>query len=98
MLDIIKAHPELFNEPRVAETTASALERLAAERYDLLLADLILPRQYRGEASEANGVDLLESVAQLDETCGAAYTLSISRADQVSLGPRSSSPVAPGAY
>lgn len=85
LLDTIKANPELFNEPHVAETTASALERLEAERYDLLLADLILPRQYRGEASEANGVDLLESVAQLDETCGAAYTLSISRADQVSV-------------
>lgn len=85
LLDTIKANPELFSEPHVAETTASALARLGAERYDLLLADLILPRQYRGEASEANGMDLLESAAQLDEACGAAFTLSISRAEQVSL-------------
>jgi nucleoside phosphorylase len=83
VLDAIKANPELFDQPDVVETTAGALERLKAERYDLLLADLILPRQYRGDPSEANGLDLLESVSQLDEGCGAAYTLSISRADQL---------------
>ncbi|MDT8989452.1 hypothetical protein RQP54_01095 [Curvibacter sp. APW13] len=84
LLETIRAHPELFDEPQVVETTASALERLASSRFDLLLADLILPRQYRGEASEANGVDLLESVEQFEDACGAAYTLSISRADQLS--------------
>ena len=83
LLDTIKKYPGLFDEPQMVETTAKALELLASNRYDLLLADLILPRQYRGEVSEANGVDLLESVEQFEDTCGAAYTLSISRADQL---------------
>jgi nucleoside phosphorylase len=83
LLEIIREHPELFDQPVITDTAAGALERLKAERYDLLLADLILPRQYRGDTSEANGIDLLESVAQLDEDCGAAFTVSISRAERV---------------
>jgi len=83
VLDAIRDNPELFDQPDVVETVADALARLKAERYDLLLADLILPRQYRGEPSEENGLDLLESVSQFEKGCGAAYTLSISRADQL---------------
>lgn len=84
LLETIKEHPKLFDQPVIADTTAGALERLKAERYDLLLADLILPRQYRGDSSDANGIDLLESVAQLDDNCGAAFTVSISRAERFS--------------
>lgn len=86
VIETITSHPELFDQPQLATTVNDALKKLSTERFDLLLADLILPRQLLGEPSEANGVDLLESVAQLDDHCGAAFTLSLSRASELTEG------------
>ena len=80
LLQAIKENLDLFDEPDTADSVARALMLLSTKRYDLLLADLILPIQYRGEVSEENGLELLRSIAQYGRDCGASYTVSITRA------------------
>ena len=78
------SRPDLFAEPEVAGTTAKALELLQVNHYDVLLADLILPRRLGGYPTEDNGLDLLRSSQELDASVGASFALSITRAEEVS--------------
>jgi nucleoside phosphorylase len=84
LLEAIVGRPDLFAEPATAITVAQALELLQASRYDVLLADLILPRTLGGSPTEENGLELLRITSELDEPFGAAFSLCITRAVLVS--------------
>jgi nucleoside phosphorylase/CheY-like chemotaxis protein len=84
LLGLLGKRTDLFASTTSALSANEALEQLRNERFDLLIADVVLPSTLGGERSEENCIALLDEVDALDEGLGAAYVLAVSSAEGLS--------------
>jgi nucleoside phosphorylase/CheY-like chemotaxis protein len=84
ILDLLSQRTDLFVSPCTALCANEALERLRSERFDLLIADVIIPSVLNGERSEMNCIAMLEEVDALPSDKGAAYVVPVSAVDGLS--------------
>jgi len=84
LIEFLGNRKDLFESIGTAISASEALERLRSTRYDLLVADVVIPRTLGGERNEQNCIDMLDEIDQLDSDVGAAYVLPVSSAEGLS--------------
>ena len=62
MFERLRASPNIFGEPDVVANTAEAVKRLKEKCYDLMILDLVIPRDYISDPEEQNAIDLLTKI------------------------------------
>ncbi|UJB64354.1 hypothetical protein YS110_06135 [Acidovorax sp. YS12] len=62
MFERFQQHPQIFGEPDVVINTAEAIKRLKAKSYDLLILDLLIPRDPTSDPEEQNAIDVLSRI------------------------------------
>lgn len=84
MFEKLHASSDLFGEPDVVTNTADAVKRLKEKRYDLMILDLVIPRDNISDPDEQNAIDLLTKIDYDSGTINKPrHTLSISSSESI---------------
>lgn len=62
MFERLHASIDVFGEPDVVTNTADAIRRLKEKIYDLMILDLVIPRDNISDPDEQNAIDLLTKI------------------------------------
>lgn len=62
MFERLHASLDVFGEPDVVANTADAIKRLKKKVYDLMILDLVIPRDNISDPDEQNAIDLLTKI------------------------------------
>lgn len=84
MFEKFHASPEIFGEPDVVSHTSDAIKRLKEKTYDLLILDLVIPRDNISDPDEQNAIDLLTEIDRNNSPINRpSHILSISSAESI---------------
>lgn len=87
MFERLNASKDVFGEPDVVTNTADALKNLKAKTYDLLILDLVIPRDNISDPDEQNAIDLLRKIDSGDNQINKPrHVVSISSSESIKDG------------
>lgn len=85
LLTLLNTDKSLFARVDTAICTSEAIRMMKSFRYDLLVADIVIPAELGGEKHENNCISMFEQLDDgYDDICCPAYSLPISASDQLS--------------